>query len=266
MSGRNRNRPPHEAGSFAAGDFAEGITPWGDPRGGVGGTMRAALYWAPEVDDPLHALGATWLGRDPETAATLPQPAIPGFDLAEATAEARRYGLHATLKAPFRLAQPFPALREAVLRLAAGTEPFALPPLSLESFGGFLALREAAPCPALHHLADEAVRQLDPCRAPLSEAERARRRPERLDARRRENLDRWGYPEVFEDWRFHVTLTRRLLPEEEARVRPVLERHLGDIPARPRRITSVSLFTQGSPEVPFLISERFTLGASASGR
>ena len=51
-------------------------------------TARVALYWAPERDDPLHRLGASWLGRDPETGATLEQPPVPGFDLAEATADA----------------------------------------------------------------------------------------------------------------------------------------------------------------------------------
>ena len=31
--------------------------------------MRVAVYWAPELDDPLHAAGSAWLGRDAETAA-----------------------------------------------------------------------------------------------------------------------------------------------------------------------------------------------------
>ena len=67
-------------------------------------SARLGLYWAPELDDPLHALGSAWLGRDAETGATLPQPAVPGLDLAEITAEARGYGFHATLKPPFALA------------------------------------------------------------------------------------------------------------------------------------------------------------------
>jgi hypothetical protein len=39
--------------------------------------MRAAVYWAPRIDDPLHALGSRWLGRDAETGARLEQPALP---------------------------------------------------------------------------------------------------------------------------------------------------------------------------------------------
>ena len=53
-------------------------------------------------------------------------------------------------------------------------------------------------------------RRLDPFRAPLTPSERARRRPEDLDPRRRALLDRWGYPHVFEAFRFHMTLTGRL--------------------------------------------------------
>ena len=52
------------------------------------GQMRVALYWAPALDDPLHALGSAWLGRDAETGATLPQTVLPGLDTAEITAAA----------------------------------------------------------------------------------------------------------------------------------------------------------------------------------
>ncbi|UFN51007.1 DUF1045 domain-containing protein [Roseomonas sp. OT10] len=224
-----------------------------------GGPARAALYWAPELHDPLHALGSAWLGRDAETGAAPAQPALPGIDLHEVTAEARRYGLHATLKPPFRLAGPYPALREAAAALAARTAPFDLPPLRLESLGGFLALVESAPSPALRALCDSAVEALDPLRAPPSEAETARRRPERLSPGERAMLERWGYPYVFEEWRFHVTLTRRLAEAEMAVIRPALEAHLGEAPALPRRVASVAIFTQRAPDAPFLIAERLRL-------
>ncbi|MBP0492812.1 DUF1045 domain-containing protein [Roseomonas sp. SG15] len=222
--------------------------------------MRAALYWAPELDDPLHRLGSEWLGRDAETGATVRQPAVPGLDLAALTDDPRGYGLHATLKPPFRLAAPFPAMLDEAAALAAGTAPFDLPPLELVSLGGFLALRESAPCPALQGLADACVATLDAYRAPPTEAEIARRRPERLDAAGRYNLHRWGYPQVFGAWRFHVTLTRRLTPEQDAAIRPALLAHLGDVPARPRRVTSLCIFTQAAPGAPFLIGERLPLG------
>ncbi len=226
---------------------------------GVEALARVALYWAPAVDDPLHRLGSAWLGRDAETGASLPQPAIPSIDLAALTADPRRYGLHATLKPPFHLTGSYASLQADAAALAAGTAPFELPPLAIASLDGFLALRESIPCPALHALADALVERLDGHRRPPDAAEIARRRPERLRPEERENLQRWGYPHVFTDWRFHVTLTHRLTPEQAALVRPAAEEMLAEAAARPRRVTELCLFTQAAPGEPFLIAERLPL-------
>ena len=221
---------------------------------------RLALYWAPDFDDPLHAVGSTWLGRDAETGAPLPQPRVPGLDIAELTANPRRYGLHATLKPPFRLGLSWAEAVATAEALAARLAPFDLPPLAVQDLDGFLALRESAPCPGLQALADACVEALDPCRAPAPEAELARRRRSGLTARQDGLLTRWGYPYVFEEWRFHITLTRRLIPAEKAVVLPAVTDFLGDAPARRRRVTAISLFTQAAAGAPFLIAERLLLG------
>lgn len=219
--------------------------------------MRLALYWAPEVTDPLHARASAWLGRDAETGATLPQPAIPG--IAEATADPRLYGFHATLKAPFRLATSYEEARAAAGFLADRTPAFTLPPLVLHDLRGFLALIESEPCPALAAFADDCVRTLDPHRAPLSEDEIARRRPDRLSPRQRENLHRWGYHLVLVDFQFHGTLTGRLTEEQRAVYEPAATAFFGDIPAAPRIVRELCLFTQAAPGAPFLIAERLPL-------
>mgnify|MGYP002780806135 CR=1 FL=1 len=221
--------------------------------------MRVALYWAPRLDDPLHTLGSTWLGRDAETGATLPQPALPGINLAELTAEARGYGLHATLKPPFRLATTWRELREDAMALAASTRPFVLPPLELADHHGFLALFESGKSADLQAFCDACVTGLDRHRAPPTEAEIARRNPARMTPRQRDYLHQWGYHYVFEEWWFHVTLTRRLSSEEYEVVWPALTQHLGDVPAQPRRVTELCLFTQAAPGAPFLIAERLPL-------
>lgn len=220
---------------------------------------RLALYWAPAGDDPLHARGSAWLGRDAESGDVIRQPALDGFDLAQATADPRGYGLHATLKPPFRLAQGYAAAREATAALAARIAPFDLPPLAVHDLDGFLALRESAPCPPLHALADACVRDLDDHRVPPDAAEIARRRPDRLAEAQRAHLDRWGYPYVFEEWRFHVTLTRRLSPDEKAVLMPAVTAFLGEAPARARRVEAISLFVQPAPGEPFTIAERLAL-------
>ena len=221
------------------------------------GGMRAAIYWAPELHDPLHAAGSAWLGRDAETAAPVQQPPIPG--IADVTANPRGYGLHATLKPPFRLAHGYAALIEDAAEWAARVAPFTLPPLAVQDLKGFLALRETLPCPALHALADAAVTQLDQHRALASEAELERRRTSGLTPVQAALLLDWGYPYVLTEWQFHVTLTHRLAPDAAARIRPLAEAHFAGLLEQPRVVGSVCIFTQAGPGHPFLIAERLSL-------
>jgi putative phosphonate metabolism protein len=220
---------------------------------------RIALYYAPGTDDPLHQRASAWLGRDAVIGAEIPQPAIAGVDIAEVTADARGYGFHATLKPPFRVQGDIQAALQAAQNFAARTAPFALPPLQITDLDGFLALRESAPCPALQALADGAVTALDAHRAPATEAEIARRKPEKLSPRQREYLASWGYPYVFAEWRFHMTLTRRLTPAEKAIILPAVTDALGDAPAISRTVTDICIFAQAAPGAPFTILERLKL-------
>jgi hypothetical protein len=136
--------------------------------------------------------------------------------MAAVTAEPRTYGFHATLKPPMRLAPGATEddLLAACEALARHREPLAAGRLRVALLGDFVALVPASPPPELGLLAAECVAALDPLRALLSPAERARRRPERLDPRGRALLERWGYPYVFEAFRFHMTLTGRLAADE----------------------------------------------------
>jgi len=220
---------------------------------------RIALYYAPEPHDPLHERASAWLGRDAFSGAELSQPAIAGIDIAEVTAEARGYGFHATLKPPFRVQGDTQAALQAAQEYAARTAAFALPPLQITDLDGFLALREAEPCPPLQVLADGAVTALDPHRAPATESEIARRKPDKLSPRQREFLAFWGYPYVFAEWRFHMTLTRRLTPAENAIILPAVTDALGDAPAISRTVTDICIFAQAAPGAPFIILERLKL-------
>lgn len=220
---------------------------------------RIALYYAPATDDPLHGYASAWLGRDAITGAALPQKPIAGVDIAEITADARGYGFHATLKPPFRIQGNLQAALHTAREFAARTAPFALPPLNITDLDGFLALRESLPCPALHALADDAVTALDVHRAPPTEAEIARRKPEKLSPRQRDYLASWGYPYVFAEWRFHMTLTRRLTPAEKTIILPAVTQALANAPTKTRSITDICIFAQAAPGGPFIILERLTL-------
>lgn len=215
-------------------------------------SVRVALYYAPELDDPLWEAGCSWLGRDPERGAPVAQPAREG--IAAVTADARGYGFHCTLKPPMRLATSYGAFRDDVGAMAQSLRPFDMPALTVADLSGFLAVRETTPCPALQALADACVAWPDRHRAPPDTAELARRRGKGLPADADQLLLRWGYPGVFGRWRFHMTLTRRL--EDQSAWRSAAEAHFATALAQPRRVTSVCLFTQAGPGVPFLLAER----------
>ena len=79
---------------------------------------RYAIYYVPAANDPLYRLGARTIGYDGFTGSALEFPDAVGRrfpDWTEATTDPRKYGFHATLKAPFALA---PGQTEAGLRKA----------------------------------------------------------------------------------------------------------------------------------------------------
>ena len=68
---------------------------------------RYAIYWAPEATSPLWRFACDWLGTEPDSGRTVASRALCGLEAAtldRVVAEPARYGVHATLKAPFRLA------------------------------------------------------------------------------------------------------------------------------------------------------------------
>jgi hypothetical protein len=108
------------------------------------------------------------LGWDAETGREVghPQAALPR-PLAELTRTPRRYGFHATLKPPFRLAEgaDAAALDQMMRELAARTPPATGPGLAPSARLGFLALMPTGPAPALDELAAACTRGLDRFRA-----------------------------------------------------------------------------------------------------
>ena len=219
--------------------------------------LRVALYYAPAPSDPLWQAGCRWLGRDPQTGVPLPQPDLP--DVAAITADARGYGFHATLKPPMRLAGGWRDFLADARALAATIAPFELPALRVGLLGDFLALLEQHPSRALRAFADACVAGLDRHRAPPSAAELARRRQGDLSPERAALLQRWGYPDVFDAWRFHMTLSRRLAPAEAALWQPAATAYFAPALALPRRVGELCIFTQDGPGSPFLMTERLPL-------
>ncbi|ABD08774.1 Protein of unknown function DUF1045 [Rhodopseudomonas palustris HaA2] len=176
---------------------------------------RYAIYYLPPPGSVLDRFGSALLGYDVVTGAEPPFPeamtrAVP--DWAAITREPRKYGFHATLKAPIALAA---GQSEAELLWACATfaeTPRAIPVIApvVQSIGSFIAVVPSAPSDELVQLATDCVRSFDTFRAPLTAADRARRKPAQLTPRQIQYLDHWGYPYVIEEFRFHMTLTGSL--------------------------------------------------------
>jgi hypothetical protein len=211
---------------------------------------RYALYFTPQAG-PFSATAARWLGRsgDPFHA-----------DLWPLTTSARRYGFHATLKAPFRLTheQHEAALITAMTDFAVDQAPVALEGLRLANLDGFLALIPVGDTTALDTFAARVVRDFDRFRAPLTEADISRRNPAHLSPRQRTLLDTWGYPYVMEEFRFHMTLTDRLDPAQQEWVLPLAESTFANYLQRPMMINTLTLCVEG-PDAMFHSVHRTTL-------
>ncbi|MFC3569036.1 DUF1045 domain-containing protein [Paracoccus simplex] len=207
---------------------------------------RFAVYYAPPPG-AFADLAARWLGWDAVSGQACAPPDL-DLPVAEITAEPRRYGFHGTVKPPFRLAPgATPGDLDAAMKgLAGRLAPVLLPGLRLASLDGFLALVPEGDTTPLQRLAATVVRNLDPLRAPLTEAEIARRRPERLTPPQRALLERWGYPHVMEEFRFHLTLTDRLPVGMAGRAQAALAAHFAPVLPRPFVIDALCLF--GEPK------------------
>lgn len=173
---------------------------------------RYAIYFAPEPDSPWWRFGTGLLGRDEVSGTPVPTLSPPGGigldQWRTMTADARRYGFHATLKAPFRLTAQagLPILIARLAALAASLRVIPLGQLEPVAFPGFVALTPVTTVPGLAELAARCVVELDDLRAPPLASDLARRQPDQLDARGLELLRTYGYPLVLERFRFHMTL------------------------------------------------------------
>jgi putative phosphonate metabolism protein len=231
--------------------------------------MRYAIYFTPPAEDPLTRRASHWLGRDAFSGEMLVQPMIEAFSEAtfsELTSDPRRYGFHATMKAPFELASTASEaeLVDAFESFAAGQTPFTLASLVLGQIGPFFALVPGTRSPELECLAADCVTVFDRFRAPLNESEIARRRPERLTPNERRNLLTWGYPYVLDDFRFHMTLTGPVEPDDQSTMCAVIETHFCGLLDQPRVIDTLSLFIEPSRGAPFTLLHMVPLAGNAT--
>lgn len=225
---------------------------------------RYAIYFVPRAETALYRFGASVLGYDCYTGDDVPPLAgTEAFVWPEIVREPRVYGFHATLKAPFRLAEGFTeaGLEQAVFSAASDVAPVIAGQLVAREIGAFIALVPKKQCSALNRLAETCVQAFDHFRAPMSDAERARRLAAQLTAPQIVHIDRWGYPYVFEEFRFHMTLTGPLVLSERARAFAFLCEQFEQVPeARSLIIDQIVIARQSATNSPFEILRAAPLG------
>ena len=220
---------------------------------------RFAIYFVPAAASGLYRFGAAVLGYDcysGEAVAHQRAGELSEADWAALTAEPRRYGFHATLKAPFRLRSEFTEddLVAELRDLAAAITRFPRFEATVDLIAGFVAIVPQSPAAAVDRLAADCLTRFDRFRAPLTADEKARRTAAGLSAAQAAHLERWGYPYVLEEFRFHMTLTGHLAVDRRAAIHALLRQAFAQAcGVRPIVLDRLTLVRQDQADAPFRV-------------
>ncbi|MDW9782447.1 DUF1045 domain-containing protein [Sinorhizobium meliloti] len=223
---------------------------------------RYALYFTPPPGHPLTLAGDRWLRRGVSDLC-LPLGMRDAKSHPSLIEEPRRYGFHATLKAPFRLkpGTSRPELILAIEEFVRSQWPCPVGLLRIAKLGNTFALKPRCPTPFARSFASRVVSAFDRFRAPLDSWELNRRLQPALDDVETTHLVMWGYPYVFERYDFHMTLTGPVEPREHGTVQRCLEAVFGSALDDDFAIDSITLCEQENPDSDFVAVRRFPFNA-----
>lgn len=230
---------------------------------------RYAIYYMPKPDSHFWRLGSSCLGYDASDGREMISPSHKIFshqnEALHITEAPRKYGFHATLKAPFSLKAGHTEceLIAAARAFADKQAAFDLPRLDVRAMGDFIALVPQSRQAQLRVLADACVREFETFRAPLTQTDLQRRLAGNLTLQQKAALETYGYPYVFEDFHFHMTLTGKL----DAKTREIWLAGLTDIFStleQPLHCESIAIFKQDKPDSRFHVLTRLPFGVAAA--
>ncbi|RDU96185.1 DUF1045 domain-containing protein [Trinickia dinghuensis] len=230
---------------------------------------RFAIYYAPSRGSAWWDAGCRWLAGDPESGEALEPPLLPALaerslDVPSLSHAPRRYGWHGTLVAPARRAIGIAGddIVSHARAWARRQQPFELP-VEAAALERFVAIRPATEggAAAMQALAADALHAFAPLRAMPSEQEqqeRRRRLGAALSERQRALLDRWGYPYVLEEFRFHMTLSDSIDAQERQVLIDWWSEHVPKL--GPLSIEGAALFVEPRAGEPFALVARLPFG------
>jgi len=225
---------------------------------------RYAIYYVAAPGTDIDRFGAQLLGYDAYTGR---KRALSGRHYADRAGLARSdegatkiwFSCHAEGAAVTRAWQTEPQLLAACEAFAGKPRPIPVITPVVGSISGFVAVVPAALSPELERLAADCTREFGSFRAQLTPKDRARRNPSDLTPRQREYLDRWGYPYVMEEFRFHMTLTGRLNAERRGPILTMLRNGFSAIGLKTLAIDRIAVFRQENAESRFRIVKDWQL-------
>ena len=223
---------------------------------------RYAIYYVPSQDSLLGQFGHSWFGYGAE-AGFVPRG---DFELDDGFLELitqvpKRYGLHATLKAPFSIAegQTLEGIIENLEKFSSNRKRFSLGQLKYGIHHGFLALVSDNNF-RINQFASQCVLGFEEFRAPLTMKERTRRLEKPMTDHQRLMLEEHGYPYVLSEFHFHITLTSNLVNDQDQQMLlSVLKPYLDEICSTPTELDSIALVGDPGNGQHFELIKRFPL-------
>ncbi len=179
---------------------------------------RVAIYFLPKKNSSLENFGKNLLGRDinkkKKISLTRRQKYFinRGFtyfdELKNYCEQPAKYGFHATLKAPFRLKRNVKTKNfyDVISHIATQHSRFKIKGLKIVYSKKFTFITSRKPNKLLINLENDLVKHLDTFRAELNKTEIKKRIPDSLTFKQNKYLKEWGYPFVFDQFKFHMTL------------------------------------------------------------
>ena len=217
---------------------------------------RYAIYYIPDL--PLFQIGSDWLGWNSITG----QETTLSANHRRITDRPRKYGFHATVKPPFSLVSHSAQgdLQDAFQAFCATVSPATGGTLKIRRLGRFLAMTQDVQSNEVTELAASTVSHFDKFRAPLSDQDIAKRRQRRLTPQQDALMLRWGYPYVMQEFKFHMTLTGPLAPNEIDAIEHDANTRFREFLGQPLKIASLALLGEDSESGRFHVIEKLSLG------
>jgi len=233
-------------------------------------TARYSIYFSPADPSALARFGCTILGRDANTCkdrrSASDIEAFPDQSLWKSyTEKPAHYGFHATIKAPFELAPDCTAaeLLEDLSAFCKTQQSIQLDGLTPVRLHAFTALALPAQPAELVELASVVVKHFEPYRRELSPADIKRRQIDKLSPSQIDNLNQYGYPFIFSDFQFHMTLSDAL-PDHEHRFLAWAESVYRQLVPQTPVLDRLCIFRQVDRSTPFVKIAEFPLTADSA--